>query len=81
MSFPMLLCYHIVRSIFGIALLDIGLFENAIKILMDGIKKEVQEFLRVMLIVSSKHRVLLTKDPLKMAWSVHFARFVPQLIQ
>lgn len=64
MSFPMLLCHHIIRPIFGITLLNIGLFEHAIEILMDGIKKEVQKFLRIMLIVTSKHGVLLTKDPL-----------------
>ena len=71
MPFPMLLGHHIIRSIFGIALLNIGLFEDAIKILMDSIKKEVQELLRIMLIVSCKHGVLLTKDPLKMAGSIH----------
>jgi hypothetical protein len=64
MPFPMLLSYNIIRPIFRIALLNIGLFEHAIKVLMDGIKKEVQEFLRIMLIVTSKHGVLLTKDPL-----------------
>lgn len=45
MSFPMLLGYHIIRPIFGIALLNIGLFKHSIEILMNGIKKEVQEFL------------------------------------
>jgi hypothetical protein len=73
MSFPMLLSHHTIRPIFGIALLNIGLFENTIEILMDRIKKEVQEFLRIMLIVTSKHGVLLTKDPLKMTGSIHIA--------
>jgi hypothetical protein len=73
MSFPMLLGHHTIRPIFGITLLNIGLFEHAIKILMDSIKKEVQEFLRIMLIVTSKHGILLTKDPLKMTGSIHIA--------
>ena len=73
MSFPMLLGHHTIRPIFGITLLYIGLFENAIEILMDGIKKEVQEFLRIMLIVTSKHGVLFTKDPLKMTGRIHIA--------
>ena len=73
MSFPMLLSHHTIRPIFGITLLNIGLFENTIEILMDRIKKEVQEFLRIMLIVTSKHGVLLTKDPLKMTGSINIA--------